>query len=483
MPREWRVRAIIAIVLAAMASPVGAQDPSSLRLEPLVVTPSRLPGSIVTGPASTTLITRGEIERQRPASLVDLLRRVPGLHVDQPGGRGGIGSVYLRGSDPNGTVVMVDGIPLNDPTNSRGGSFDLSGFDPDNVERIEVVRGPLSAVYGSDALACAINIISRAPARARQWTVLGEAGRFDYRRGTATARGSVGAGAYAASAGYVHEGEAVEGSRFTGKSATASLDLPSGDSARVRLFARMADQQAEGFPDDSGGPRFAARRTPEERDARELVLGLAAAHEIRPWLNVDLRAGFLDRIEDVTSPGVAPGLRDPAGIPASRTDTRFRRAEATGTGTLLLSEAARLVVGTSARHERGTADGTLLFDTFALPTTFKLDRLVYGAFAEGELEPVPGLLLSAGVRADWPEGFASRTSGRLGAAYRIEETGTVLRVSWSEGFKLPSFFALGHPLVGNPELAPETSESIEIGVRQPLWEGRASLGGSLFRTA
>ena len=85
--------------------------------------------------------------------MVEVLRLVPGLHVDQRGGRGGIGSVYLRGADPNFVVVMIDGISVNDPTNSRGGSFNLAALDVANIERIEILRGSASAVYGSDAMA------------------------------------------------------------------------------------------------------------------------------------------------------------------------------------------------------------------------------------------------------------------------------------------------------------------------------------------
>ena len=94
-----------------------------------------------------TVITRAEIETSRARSVTELLRQVPGLHIDQPGGRGGVSSLYVRGGDPNFTVVLIDGVKVNDTTNSRGGSFDFATLDVDSIERIEVVRGPLSSVY------------------------------------------------------------------------------------------------------------------------------------------------------------------------------------------------------------------------------------------------------------------------------------------------------------------------------------------------
>ena len=83
------------------------------------------------------------------------------MHVDQVGGRGGTGSLYMRGADPNYTLVLVDGVRVNDPTNARGGSFDFSTLDMADVERVEIARGPYSAVYGGDALAGVINIVTR----------------------------------------------------------------------------------------------------------------------------------------------------------------------------------------------------------------------------------------------------------------------------------------------------------------------------------
>ena len=107
------------------------------------------------------MLPREDFDVEKPAKLADVLRRVAGVHVDQVGGRGGTGSLYMRGADPNYTLVLVDGVRVNDPTNARGGSFDFSALDVADVERIEIARGPYSAVYGGDALAGVINIVTR----------------------------------------------------------------------------------------------------------------------------------------------------------------------------------------------------------------------------------------------------------------------------------------------------------------------------------
>jgi len=118
----------------------------------VVVTATVAPTPLSRTTAPVTVIFREQIATQQATSVTELLLQVPGVHIDQARARGGISSVYGRGSDPNFTVVLIDGVKVNDPTNSRGGSFDFSTLSTDNIERIEIVRDPLSAVYGSDAL-------------------------------------------------------------------------------------------------------------------------------------------------------------------------------------------------------------------------------------------------------------------------------------------------------------------------------------------
>ena len=112
----------------------------------IIVTGSRVATTEDNLAANVTVLKREDFDAEKPTKLADVLERVAGVHVDQVGGRGGTGSVYMRGADPNYTLVLVDGVRVNDPTNARGGSFDLSALDMADVERVEVARGPYSAV-------------------------------------------------------------------------------------------------------------------------------------------------------------------------------------------------------------------------------------------------------------------------------------------------------------------------------------------------
>src|SRR5258708_961093 len=116
-------------------------------------------------PASVTVLDRAYIDNSRASTAADLLRAAPFLQIAQSGAPGGLTTITIRGGKPNFTLVMIDGIPVNDITNLLGGSFDLSSMPVDNIEQVEIVRGPLSSVYGSDAIGGVINFISRKGAK------------------------------------------------------------------------------------------------------------------------------------------------------------------------------------------------------------------------------------------------------------------------------------------------------------------------------
>jgi vitamin B12 transporter len=426
-------------------------------------------------------VGREDLLAQQPGSALDVLRRLPGLHVEQPGGRGAVSSLFTRGGDPNFTLVLVDGVPVNDPTNTRGGSFDFATLPVESIERIEVVRGPLSAVYGSDALAGVVNVVTREPSRTPSASVAARGGRFGDHGTTAFAQGPVGRAAVAVGAVYEDDGTPVEGDVFRIAGVNGRLDAPLGPTADLGIATRLAGSHAESFPDDSGGPEFAVLRETDRRDVREATIALTPTIAVTRWLTAALQGTFYDRVEEADSPGVAPGRRDPFGIPRNAADTAFRRTTASVRVLATPAAAVTLLAGVEARFEDGTADGMLDVPPRPLRTRFELARETYAPYAELQISPYAGLRLHAGTRTDFPTGFDAETSPRIGAAYTLARTDTTVRASWGRAFKLPSFFALGHPVVGNPALVPERGESVDAGVRQALGH-RATAGVTWFRS-
>ena len=485
MGRETHiVRAASAAVLAAaLPQPAVAQTGAAPSTAPVIVSATRLPATADQFAGSASVITRAMIDARRPASTIDLLRRVPGLHIDQPGGRGAVSSVYLRGSDPNFTVVLIDGVKVNDPTNSRGGSFDFSTVDVGSIERVEIVRGPLSSVYGSDAIAGVINVVTRGGGAAPAISADLEAGGFGYGRAHATAGGPLGAGDAAVAASWVDAGEPIAGAEFVARGATAKLTAAPSETSLLRLTLRYADADAGAFPDDSGGPTFAVRRTIDDRDTQELTGATDFTHELTRRWSYTLDATRYVRTEDFASPGVAPGVRNPAGVSANSSDSRLERTTVSASTQFTLADGVALTAGADIQFEDGAADSIVVNGGVATASRFAQSRKVYASFAEARFSAIPRLVLEAGARLDYPDDFDKELSPRLAAAYTVPASRTRLRASWGRGFKLPSFFAVGSALVGNPTLRPETSESIEVGVDQPLWDGRAHASLTAFENA
>ena len=158
--QRWLAAQVMACaILHAQSGPTSPAAPPPP--EPTVVTVTAQATPLSETSASVTVLSRDYIESSRSETAADLLRAAPFLQIAQSGGSGGLTTITIRGSKPNFVMVLIDGIPVNDITTSLGGSFDFSSLPLDNIERIEIIRGPLSSIYGSDAIGGVINFISR----------------------------------------------------------------------------------------------------------------------------------------------------------------------------------------------------------------------------------------------------------------------------------------------------------------------------------
>ena len=465
--------------LCAVPTSLIAQETAGKTAEPedVLVSASRLLGAPA---ASAWHSDEFQIEAQRSADVLDLLRFAPGLFVTQPGAAGGVAEVFLRGAESNFTAVLVDGVKVNDPTNRRGGGFDFSTLNSEEIERIEIVRGPLSAVHGSDAMAGVINVVTRRPTDRWVSRLQAAGGSEGEHRMFASVSGPFSAAARAGIQGsYVDFGHPVEGS--SRRIGTVKMDLdfkPSADTA-VRAGLRYADRQRRAFPDASGGPLYAMSRETEQADASEVMAWLEATHTLSPAWMMTASGTVLDRQEEVVSPAIAAGVFD--ALPAAISDTRLHRSQFTFANVVTLNPSLELGGGIDLQWETGRRDGRLDLGFMTLPSNFDADRLTRAVYAEGKYEPVSGLELYAATRIDEADD-ASRGSGRFSVSYQHAPSDALLRASWSNGHKRPSFYALGDTLVGNPALDIETSRTLEIAAEKSFSEHRWSLGATVFRS-
>lgn len=451
-----------AAYLLVMAAAPALPPPSDV----IVVTASRTESAPTGG---LSVVEAAEIERLQPASLLEVLDEVAGVRAFSTGGAGGRSFVSIRGGEPNFTLVLLDGVRLNDPTNSRGGGFDFFTIDPALVERIEVTRDSLSAVHGSDALAGAINIRLRSPTPgARRLTIRGQAGsEGDSGFGAGLEAGWSGGGVLASGSWY-DSGGLTEESSLERRQAVGQLRHRLGG-YEARLIGLYGHAGRSAFPEDSGGPRLAVNRERERGEAESMAAGLSfrrpSGAAIRPGLSLSW-----SRQEDRSvTPAIAPGALQ--GTPALAADSLFTRFEAIadvalGQGPLVA------VAGAAWLRESGRSAGTIDFG-FPLPVRFDLVRTTRSAFAEASLRPGGGLGFNLAARYDDVAGGGHRLTGRAAASWRPVEGGPTLFVRAGQGYKLPSFYALAHPLIGNPALLPERSRNFEAGVELLRRSGNA----------
>jgi outer membrane cobalamin receptor len=435
--------------------------------ENIIVTATRLPQGQDGG--NVTAMDAANIQARDASSVVDLLRDFPDVFVQQSGGPGSVVSLFTRGAKPNFTLVLLDGVKANDPTNTRGGSYDFSTLDLNDIDRIEFVRGPASAIYGSDAVGGVLNIITRRGGDVPDAALKAEGGSDGSARISGHVGGPIGDATANLGLAYTDSGQPTPGNTLKNTSVDGSLSLPQVAGITLGLNGRYGGSIATAFPDSSGGPRLATLRTLDHRDINEGVFGAHAARGLTGWWNMALDYGFYQRGSNAVSPGVAPSAQTPAGIPANGDDARFTRQEVTWTNRLTPLAGLDAAIGMDVQAEHGVDDGFLKFGAFPLPTHFALNRTLWSGFAEARYQVMPDFSLSASGRYDSSD-HNSHVSPQLRADYALADWGTALQLSWGRAYKLPSFYALGNPIVGDPNLKPEEAENFEGGITQNLWD-------------
>lgn len=445
---------------------VHADDRAIPTLDPVLVTGSAHPTRLQRATQSHTRLNDEEYGSLQPNRLSSILQNIPGIHLDEIGGRGGISSIYLRGADPNFTLIMLDGIPLNDSTDQRGGSVDLSTIPIDQITRAELVRGPLSAFYGSEAMAGAINLITDSQVEHSTGRVRFEGGRFDSRHSLIQGQHKLGPLSAKLSFSHGSNEEQVEKDAFSHDALSWNLGVHSNPNWDIRLTGQYALSTVKSFPEGSGGPTFALVREVEERDTKTFLTGLTASIETPKDWQHQIFLSLSKRSQDVDNPGVqsTPSFFR---IPPTEFTTDYDRYQGRLTETWFITPQWTFSFGGQITHERGNRDGTQDLSSFGgrsdEPLDFSLDRTFGGSFIELTATVWKDLTLNTGARLDLTKHTQPRVSPRASARYQLLPL-LHLRGAYGKGFKLPGLASLGDPLIGNPNLRPETSTGWDLGM-------------------
>jgi len=424
-------------------------------------------------------VTKDDISQGGFSSAVDILRKIPGVNVTQQGGQGGLTFVSMRGGDPNFTSVIIDGVRVNDPTNSRGGGFDFTGLDYQLIDKIDVYFGGYSPVFGSEALGGVISVTTLGASEDNQLRVTTElsqhneyAGSFHGSRTVADTVDLSIAGAYRDGGQHI-EGDSLERKQFIFKA------QPKYSSQLDWSFSFLnLEGDASSFPEDSGGNELAVIRTPEGREFKQQNFAVTVDFDVNESWAVSFVATQAEHEEVIDNPGIAAGVY--SGTPPVLSDSDYRRRDFRLTNTLHLPKDFLFGFGMESTQEEGHFDSTIDFFGFLVPASFSLERDTNAVFGEISWKGIDNLSLMVGVRYDDAEEI-TETTRRFITNYKQPVSQRSFSFQYSEAFKLPSFFALGHPLVGNLGLKPEQSENLSFDIQQYFYNEKMLATVSLFR--
>ncbi|MFZ6657663.1 TonB-dependent receptor plug domain-containing protein [Undibacterium sp. TJN19] len=417
------------------------------------ISATALPVTAAAATQDVTMIGREELAAMGDISVSEVLARQTGIVVDRSPRSGGFGSLFLRGADPSHVVILVDYIRQNDPLSSRGSAVDLNTLTTADIERIEIVRGNASVVH-AEAIAGLIHIFTRRTPN--QGSISLGAGGNHLRSAQASYAGNN----FSGSISDREEGDSTLGFNRT-RSVNGAWQQSLERNGYVSLTARHNDSLNLAFPDDSGGELYAVRRNLESRRADSTQASGRLAINTEQMGRVEMQLSTLKRNGEENTPGVASGKRDPAGLPAIRTLTDYQRHELQGLWLLSVSQEMQVTLGLQHQREQGSMDSLINFGRFSLPAKFELQRNTSSVFGEANYQW--GLWTAqAGLRYEIVEHGDTFTNPAFSLKRRIADTQAHWGFSFSQGSKQPSFYALGHPLVGNPDLRSERTTQREI---------------------
>jgi vitamin B12 transporter len=471
------------IIGMACITPVSVFGATSGAEEPIVITATRIPTPLQQIASSVTIITAEDIQANQWHSLPEALAAQPGMRVATSGGVGAQTSLFTRGTNSNHTLVLLDGIEISDPSTPNG-AYDFAHLSLNNVERIEIVRGPQSTLYGSGALGGVINIITKRGQGANQYAASLEGGSFHTYTEGLSAQGS--------------------DSRFHYSMELSQFNTAGQSITPERLRAGQGNEN-DGYRNTTAS--FQGGITPTAGTELNLYARSIHAHsqlDIGTGEDPDSESGVAQRfIRLEAKSSLADGRWKPVlGYSRSRqnrqTDnnrqsslgdeehTRFLGETETTDfqNQIALSNSNSAVLGYETKKDSMTATGTSVFGSgfgdFVLTENTNVQERLKSWYLQDQFTIAENFHGTVNARSDNYDSFPGAKTYRFTPLYAIPSTATKLKASYGTGFRAPSLFErfgstptnFGTTYSGNPALKPEESKGWEVGIEQALYAGR-----------
>src|SRR5215470_6234969 len=465
---------IIPAFLLAAATAVAETD-DTRKIDPVIVTATKIETPREEIGASVSVVNGDDFPTYHYPSVDEAMRNVPGLEITRSGSYGKLSTLTIRGANANQIQVLVDGVRVKSPTT---GQVDLSDISPDLIERIEVIRGPQSTLYGADAIGGVVNIITRKGKGPFSATAEGGAGNYDTYTGRGWFGGSYSLLDYSGSISHFESNGQFKNDSSDKNAVNLRLGVSLPWESSLAFSLRWVRNET-GLPVKFlNSPPFVLPNEPiidsnNRQISETLVMALAGHTKPFDWWEIDARGG---RYQNTTTFVDLPDAAEQcpfAPFGSCEFPGRFNveRWEAELVNHFHIGKWSTSSIGLEYRTEDGEAQGATPFDASSNTRS---------AFFQQTFRLWDRLFMSAGFRVEDNSVYGTHWTERGSLAYVIKEWGTKIRGGAGSGVRAPTFNDLFFPGFSDPTLKPETSFSWEVGVDQKLWKDRIRLGLTYF---
>jgi len=466
---------IVALVVLAAApvSPASAQEKDTTHLGTVVVSASKVPRPASTLTQAVTVLSGEDLRARGVTRVSDALREVPGAMLVQNGSFGSVTSLFLRGGESRYTKVLIDGVPVN----ASGGFFDFSHLTTDNVERIEIVRGPASVLYGADAVSGIVQIFTRKGSDEPRASLGVRAGTFRSFDVDADATGDNALGQFSLGAPH-HSTNGILpfNNQYRNGTLSSTVTLGHGTAGDARISARYTAAEFH-YPTDFAGQPVDSN---SYRTQHRLTVGLDAGRNLSTYAQARFLAGT-NEVSDLTE-----DIATPCGASApehSAFRSRGYRRNAEGRLSLFLPANATVTVGANyeREHERSSNGSGPVGGATTQTDSFDASRHNLAYYSELLGNPDERFSYTLSGRVDDNSDYHRFATYRIGASAGVLSA-VRLRASLSTAFNAPAFNQLRPTLftVGSPDLRPERIRSAEVGLATTSWAEPIRFSASYF---
>jgi vitamin B12 transporter len=465
------VGAVLALAWLLATLPAAAQEAKpevkaeTKSVDPVVVTATTVPTPATQLGVALSVITESDFKTYHYATVDEAMRNVPGVDIRRSGSLGKTSSISIRGANSNQVQVLVDGVRVKSPTL---GQVDLSDISPDLIDRIEIIRGPQSTLYGADAMGGVVNIITKKGRGPFQASAEQEVGNHDTLQTRVQASGAWKIFDYSFSASHLESNGQFQndGSNVNALNGRLGVSLPFDSSLAFIMRYNKSDTGVPVKGVFPGPQPIDPIINPNAKQQSETTVMLleAKTHPVTWWESTARVSRYQNNVgfQDPVDPGVDFDVPIFSQINVERREVEWLNSFHAGPW-------STSTVGIGYRNEDGENKGV-----------FRAARHVPSFFFEQQLRFFERLFITGGFRHEDDSVFGSSLTKRGSLAFLIKETDTRIRGSAGTGFRAPTFNDLFFPDFGNPDLQPERSLSWDAGVDQKLWQGRIRLGLTYF---